>query len=54
MLVMSTESLLLCKQIIGQIENPCSSSYEGVDALSALSNPTENEIYGNFLKFFFA
>lgn len=54
MLVMSTQSLLFYEQIIGQIENPCPSSYEGVDSLSALSNPTENEIHGNFFKFFFA
>lgn len=52
MSVMSTQSLLFNKQIIGQIENPCPSSYEGVDALSALSNPTENDIHENIFKFF--
>lgn len=41
MLVKSTQSLFFYKQIIGQIENPYP-CYEGVDALSVLSNPTKN------------
>lgn len=52
MLVKSTQSLLFYKQTIGQTEHPRPSSYEGVDALSALSNPVENEIRENFFKFF--
>lgn len=39
------------EQILGSIENPySSSSYEVVDAFSALQNRTENEIHKNFFK----